>query len=150
MSGEGGSGSSNITARLQSITLTSVLRIEPLPGQTEAVRFPDLAWISESPRVLISNQNLAGELDVTGVDKQVDVVPESQIRDEAARGGDRAYVHFQPAEETGDRVRIVMEVRIAPSDPDIPPLGLGGIAATFSRTSDDRWQVVEPPAVFGI
>jgi hypothetical protein len=147
---ENGPGSSNIIARLQSIMLTSVLRNEPLPGQAQPVRFPDLAWISDAPRVLVSEENVPGQLDVAGIDKPVDLVPESGIREEAARSGDRAYVRFQPAEHTDNQIRIAMEVRIAPSDPDIPPLGLGGIVATFAQRSDDQWEVIEPPAVFGI
>jgi len=130
--------------------LTRVLRQQPLPGQAQPVGFPDLAFVPESPSVLISDANTTAQLDVVDVGKPVEIVPESEIREAAARTGDRAYVRFQPAEEIEGQIRIVMEVRIAPTQPDLQPLGLGGISATFTRDPGDDWEVTEPPAVFGI
>ena len=150
MSGEAASGSRNIITSLQSIMLTSVLRQQPLPGQTQPVWFPDLAFITESPSVLISDANISGQFDIVGIDKPVEFVSESEIREAAARSGDRAYVRFQPAEEVDGKIRIVMEVRMAPTEPDLHPLGLGGIRATFARRPDGDWEVTEPPAIFGI
>jgi hypothetical protein len=148
--GEAASGSRDIITSLQSILLTCVLRRQPLPGQTQPVWFPDLAFITESPSVLISDSNLTGQFDIVGIDKPVEFVPESRIREAAARSGDRAYVRFQPAEEVDGQIRVVMEVRIAPTEPDLQALGLAGIRATFARGPDGNWEVTEPPAVFGI
>ena len=129
---------------LQSLLLTSVLRQTPLSGQSEPVHFPDLAFLTEAPAVLVSEDNVPGELALEGVDQAVEVVPESEIRD-AARSGDRAYVRFQPAEQIDGRTRIRMEVRMAPREPEIPPLGLGAVSATFVRRPDGTWEVTEPP-----
>jgi hypothetical protein len=150
MSEEDATGSRGIINQLQSIMLTNVLRKQPLPGSNQPVHFPDLAFITESPEVLISEDNITGQLDVVGIDKPVKVVPESEIREAATRSGDRAYIRFQPTEEMDGKIRIVMEVRIAPTEPDIHPLGLGGIRATFARRPDGDWEVTEPPVVFGI
>ena len=150
MSGEAAGGSRELITRLQSILLRSVLRQQPLPGQTQPVWFPDLAFLTESPSVLISDANITGQFDIVGIDKPVEIVPESEIREAAARSGDRVYVRFQPAEEVEGQIRIVMEVRIAPTEPDLQPLGLGGIRATFTRKPDGNWEVTEPPTVFGI
>jgi hypothetical protein len=130
--------------------LTSVLRQQPLPGQTQPVWFPDLAFLTESPSILISDANIPGQFDIVGLDKPVEFVPESEIREAAARSGDRVYVRFQPAQEVEGQIRIVMEVRIAPTEPDLQPLGLGGIRATFTRKPGGSWEVTESPAVFGI
>jgi hypothetical protein len=76
------------------------------------------------------------------------VVKDSEIRDLAVKAGDRAYVRFQPAEQKAGQIQIVMEVRIAPAEPDITPLGLGGISATFVETNEGEWEVVGTPTVF--
>jgi len=149
VSGEADDVSRNIIAMLQSIMLTSVLQQQPLPGQTQPVRFPDLAFITESPTVLISIDNVVGQFNAADIDKPVEVLLESEIREAAAKSGDRAYIRFQPTEERDGQVRIVLEVRIAPKEPDIQPLGLGGIRATFTRRPSGDWEATEPPVLFG-
>lgn len=150
MSAKDGTGLPETIARLESIVLESVLQRQPLPGLSEPTWFPDLAWITKAPTVLVSDENVPGALSVTEADQKIEVMQDSSIRDAAAKSGDRAYVRFQPAEQTGGRIRIVMEVRIAPAEPDIKPLGLGGISATFVETNEGEWTVSEPPTIFGI
>jgi hypothetical protein len=139
-----------VITQLQSIMLSSVLRQRPLPGLTQPVRFPDLAFITDAPTVLISDDNVPSKLDTADFDRPVKVMPETEIRAEAGKSGDHAYVRFQPAEEMGDQIRIVMEVRLAPTESYIQTLGLGGIRATFAQRPDGNWQAIEPPAMFGI
>jgi hypothetical protein len=112
------------------------------------VWFPDLAWITEAPTVLVSDENVPAHLPITDANPTVEVVKDADIREQAAKTGDRAYVRFQPAEQKAGQIRIVMEVRIAPAEPDITPLGLGGISTTFVETSEGKWEVVEPHTVF--
>lgn len=137
-------------ARLESVMLESVLQRQPLPGRTDPVWFPDLAWITESPTVLVSDENIPDHLPITDTDTRVKVLPNAEIREAATEAGDRAYVLFQPPEASPGQIRITMEVRIAPAEPDIQPLGLGGISATFVESSAGEWTVPEPPAVFAM
>lgn len=150
MSQQGDDSLQDTIAQLQSIMLSCVLHQRPLPGLTRPVQFPDLAFITEAPAVLISDDNVPSEFDAEDFDRPVKVMPESEIREEATRAGDHAYVRFQPAEELDGQIRIVMEVRIAPVEPDIQTLGLGGIRATFVRQPNGDWEAAEPPAMFGI
>jgi hypothetical protein len=135
--------------QLQSIVLKAVLQRLPLPGRSEPIWFPDLAWITEAPTVLVSDANVPGHLPITDTEPNVNVVRDADIREEAARAGDKAYVYFQPAERNDEQIRIVMEVRIAPAEPDITPLGLGGVSATFVETNGE-WTVSEPPVIFAM
>ena len=137
-------------SQLQSTLLTSVLRQQPLPGGDAPVRFPDLAWIIDPPTLLVAAENIAGELKLAETGKATTIMPEAEIRNLAAREGDHAYVYFQPASEQDNQITLVIEVRLAPSEPDIKPLGLGGIRARFARTPSGTWEVAEPPAVFGV
>jgi hypothetical protein len=150
MSAQDGTGVAETIARLQSVMLESVLLRQPLPGRSEPVWFPDLAWITEAPTILVSDDNVPAHLPIADTDPRVDVVPDADIREAAVRAGDKAYVYFQPPKQTGEQIGIVMEVRIAPAEPELTPLGLGGIAATFVRATEGAWEVREPPAIFGI
>lgn len=141
------SGMRDTIARLQSVMLESVLSRQPLPGSSDPVWFPDLAWITEAPSVLVSAENVPDPEPLTSVRGNVIVSPEAEIRDVAKREGDRTFVHFTPPETSAGSIRLTMEVRMAPTEPDLLTLGLGGITATFVE-SNGEWTVTEPPAAF--
>ena len=142
--------SQDIITRLQSVLLTSVVEEQPLPGQAEPVRFPDLAFITQASKVLVSDEEVSGQLDVSGIDKPAEILPLAEIREEASQSGDRFYIQFRPAREQEGQITIVIEVRMAPTEADLLPLGLGGIQATFVQKPDGRWEVIDLPVLYGI
>jgi hypothetical protein len=147
MAGHDESGMRDTIARLQSVMLESVLTGQPLPGSIDPLWFPDLAWVTEAPSVLVSAENIPDPEPFSSITGNVIVTPEAEIRDVAKQEGDRTYVHFTPPETSEGRIRLTMEVRMAPTEPDLLTLGLGGITATFVE-SNGSWVVGEPPAAF--
>lgn len=142
--------SQDTITRLQSVLLTSVVEELPLPGQTEPVRFPDLAFITQASKVLVSDDAVSGQLDVSSIEKPVEITPLAAIREEASQSGDHFYVQFRPTKEQEGQITIVIEVRMAPAEADLKPLGLGGIQATFVQQPNGRWEVIDPPVLYGI
>jgi hypothetical protein len=140
----------DIITQLQSVMLKSVVQEVPLPGQTEPVRFPDLAFIKEAPKITVSEDNISGQLDTSAIEKPVEIGPLSELREKAAKSGDQFFVYFPPANEQEGRITIVMELRMAPTEVNIQPLGLGGIRATFTQKTGGNWEVVDPPVIYGI
>jgi hypothetical protein len=138
-----------IVDRLRATMLRAVLAQQPLPGAASPIRFPDLAFITEAPRLLIASDNLSEHFDPGDPGKPVELVADARLRALAEREGDLPYIYFQPADWSDDQVHIVMEVRIAPNQPDLLPLGLGGISATFARTNGG-WAVVDGPVVMAM
>jgi hypothetical protein len=138
-----------IVEQLRATMLRAVLAQEPLPGSERPISFPDLAFITGAPRLLIASDNLSEQFDPGDPGKPVEVVPHPDLRARAEREGDLPYVYFQPAEWLDERVRIAFEVRMAPTQPDLRPLGLGGISATFAPDNGD-WVVVDGPTVMAI
>lgn len=74
---------------LQSTLLSKLLRGAPLPGQTKPVHFPDLAFITEAPTVLVAAEETVGSLQLQDVGQRLEIVPEEEIRERAFRSGDR-------------------------------------------------------------
>jgi hypothetical protein len=138
-----------IVEQLRATMLRAVLAQQPLPGSERPISFPDLAFITSAPRLLIVDDNLSAQFDPGELGRPVEVVIQAEVRARAEREGDLAYVYYQPAEWLNERVRIAIEVRMAPTQPDLRPLGLGGISATFAQTDGD-WIVVDGPTVMAI
>lgn len=139
-----------VVTQLQRIMLRSILKHEPLPGQSATVSFADLAHITERDTVFVSDKNVGSDLKVEGIGKQIEVLPEEKIRKKATESGDLPYVHFRAADYKDDQVRLIMDIRIAPPEADIQTLGLGAISATFHRTDDGRWEVHQQPDVIAM
>lgn len=139
-----------IISELQRVMLQSVLQRKPLPGQSAPVSFADLAYITERDTVYISDKNVDSHLTLKGTSKQVEVLPESQIRKKAENSGDLPYVHFRQTDYKDDQVRLIMDVKIAPPEADVQTLGLGAISVTFHRTDAGRWEVRQQPGVIAM
>jgi hypothetical protein len=135
--------------QLQATLLSKLLLGAPLPGQTQPVHFPDLAFITEAPTVLVAAEETVGSLQLQDVGKRLEIVPETEIRERATRSGDCVFVRFHAAERIGDNVRIRMDVVMAPAEADVHSLGLGAISATFVRNpgEGESWIAAEPPSV---
>lgn len=139
-----------IITQLQRVMLQCILKREPLPGQSAPVSFADLAYITDRDTVFLSAENVESHLTLKGTGKDLEVVPESKIRIKAEGSGDLPYVHFRPADYNDDQVRLIMDIRIAPSEANIQTLGLGAISVTFHRTDEGRWEVRQQPGVIAM
>lgn len=139
------SDSTSDVSKLQSSLLSSVVHQVPLSGQQVVPHFPDLAFILESPKILVSDENVSGKLHLDDLGRPADIVPEQRILEEARSAGDVPYVRFRTPEVREGRIRITMEVRMAASQAAVTPLGLGAITAIFVRRQDGTWEVAEPP-----
>ena len=150
MSGNQAGPSAETIQTLQQIVLRSVLLREPLPGTDQSVWFPDLAFITQSPAILIADDHVAGDLAVPEIDKPLRSLSEEAIRDAASREGDLAFLRFRPTEPLDSQIRVTVEVCLAPGDPQIPPLVLGGLQATFAQQPDGTWLATDPPTLFAV
>lgn len=138
-----------IVEELRARLLGSLLNQEPLPGTAQPVRFPDFQYIQDAPRLLIADDNLSESFAAPDVGKPIELMNEAEVKDLAQAEGDRFYVYFQPASWSNGQVRISLEVRMAPSQADVLPLGLGGVSAVFEER-DGEWVVVEGPITMAI
>lgn len=129
---------------LQQQLLVAVLTQTPLPGQSEALRFPDLAMILERPEKIVSRENLSGEPD-PGI--LVTFLTADELQELARREGQVPALQFREAELLDDRIRLALELRVWFAD--VEPLPLGAVIATFAETSDAGWRVIDQPAALG-
>lgn len=139
-----------IITELQRVMLQCVLKREALPGQPAPVSFADLAYITERDTVFVSEENVDSHLTLKTTGKHLEIVPESKIRKKAKDSGDLPYVHFRPPDYSDDQVRLIMDIRIAPSEANIQTLGLGAISVTFHRIDEGRWEVRQQPGVIAM
>ncbi len=130
---------------LQTLLLSCLLDDDPLPGTDRSIVFPDFQYIRDADRLLIARDNLGPDFSLPEPVKPVEQdSAEAQIKGQAQAQGDRFYVYFQPVRWAGDRAQVALEVRLAPSQEDVLPLGLGGVSAVFEE-QDGEWRVVEGP-----
>jgi hypothetical protein len=138
-----------VLAHLQQALLAAVLSRQALPGSDRPVALPDLQFVLGGEGVALAEENLASRGLGEGLGRPVRVLTPAELRQEAERRGEIAYLRFQPAEKDDDSIRLTLEARIARSDPSEPQLGLSGVQARFVEVSG-RWQVAEEPALFAI
>jgi hypothetical protein len=130
-------------AELQRLLLGAVLRGDMLPGSNEPLRFPDLSFVLAQPEILLVDENLAGVPELDDPPKPIRVVSADELEAER-EGDDLVYLHFGPADERDDGVRIALEARIRSGREARPAMGLGGVLARFERVGSG-WQLAEPP-----
>jgi hypothetical protein len=138
-----------VLGHLQETLLRAVLSRGSLPGGRRPVEFPDLSFVLRQPTVLLSNENLARSVSLEGSPVPVRVLSQEAIVEEARERGDTAYLRFQPAQQEGDAVIVTLEARIAPQDPGVHALGLGGVQVRFQQV-DGRWETVNEPRFFAM
>ena len=126
--------------RLQESVLRAVLSRTPLEGRTEILHFPDLDAVLGEPEALVSATNLAGPLKL---DLPMRILDDAALSEFARERDHFPYLCFAPAECDGERVRLVLELRIAFSDLDA--LRLGIVSVTAERGIGEKWRVVDTP-----
>jgi hypothetical protein len=139
--------SEEVLAHLQQALLAAVLNRQALPGSDRPVALPDLQFVLGGEGVALAEENLVSRSVVVGLARPVRVLRPEELRQQAERRGEFAYLRFQPAEKDDDSVRLTLEARIARPDPSEPELGLSGVQARFVEVSG-RWEVAEEPAFF--
>lgn len=75
------------------------------------------------------------------------ILPLEVLLDEAHARGDLVYLHFQPAEIEGRTIRLTLQARIAPRDPQQRTLGLSGTQARFREVAG-QWEALDEPILF--
>ena len=129
-------------AELQTRLLASVLTGVPLPGATEPLSFPDLAFLQRSTPVLLLDRNLAGPLGAGA--RVVRVLSAAELEREARARPGAAYLEFQAPELGPDAVGLTLHGRVhAPVGHGT--LGLSSVHVRFRRVQG-RWEAADPPA----
>jgi hypothetical protein len=136
--------SSDDLLELQRTVLKAVLLRQPLPGNSEPVRFPDLSFVLRHPVIFLVDENLAGPISIEAAPEPISVVSMEQLLQEVPKYGDVAYLRFQPAGLNGDTVSLTLEAKIATSEQNKKMLGLSSIHVTFSRVGN-AWKVIDDP-----
>lgn len=139
--------SDEVLGQLQELLLKTVLLEQKLPGFDELVRFPDLSFLLQASPVILVDENLANSISFLEISIPVCILSQETLLEEVARRGNVPYLHFQPAEVEGSKVRLTLESRIRSDDPNQYVLGLSVIQVTFQKISD-IWQVVDEPILF--
>jgi hypothetical protein len=117
---------------LQDLLLERVLTSVALPGRTSPLSFPDLAYVTRSEQRLVLSDGYHGASELVTV---VDSIP-SQAAD-----GQTGFLRFEPAQQDGEHVTLRLRVLLA--FPDVDPLPLGELVASFAPEGD-AWTTVEP------
>jgi hypothetical protein len=138
-----------VLAHLQQSLLTAVLSRKALPGSDRPVALPDLQFVLGGEAIALAEENLVSRSVVEGLARPVRVLRPEELRQEAERRGEFAYLRFQPAEKDDDSIRLTLEARIARADPSEPQLGLSGVQTRFVEVGGD-WEVAEDPAFFAV
>jgi hypothetical protein len=128
-------------AETQTILLRAAVQQVPLPGQAYVLRFPDLPAAMEPAPARLSDEHLAPA--VTPGD-QFEVMEANQLAALAAERGAFGYLRFQAPEIRPDCIRLSLQVCMA--FPDVEPLPLGALVASFARDEKSQWTTMEPTA----
>ena len=136
-----------VLAYLQEAMVEAVLLQRNLPGGDWPVVLPDLGCLLREDRVLLADENLAETVSFSGAPVSVHVQSLDAIREQARALGQVAFLHFQPAEICESVIRITLQAKIAPQDPDQRALGLSGIQVQFEEKADG-WQAAAGPVFF--
>jgi len=136
-----------VLGQLQELFLKAVLLGQKLPGLNQVVQFPDLPFLLQESTVNLIDENLANSVSITKITVPVRILSQEALLEEAHEEGDIAYLRFQPPEMEDSTVRLTLEARIFPQNPNQPVLGLSGIQVTFHRILG-IWQVVNEPILF--
>ena len=139
--------SDEVLGQLQELLLKAVLLGQKLPGLNQVVQFPDLPFLLQESTVTLIDENLANSVTITKITVSVRILSQEALLEEAHEEGDIAYLRFQPPEMEDNTVRLTLEARICPQNPNQPVLGLSGIQVTFHRILG-IWQVVDEPILF--
>ena len=121
-----------------------MLLSQSLPGYSQPISFPDLSFVLGHSEIFLVDEHLSGPMSIEGSPKPIRILSNEALLAEAQRHGDISYLRFQPPEVNGDTVRVTLEARIAPSDPNKGILGLSSIHVSFSRVAD-AWKVADGP-----
>lgn len=117
---------------LQDLVLEHVLTSVALPGQAAPLSFPDLQYVLQSEeRVLLSDGYRGASERVVVVDSIAARAADEQI----------GFLHFEPSQEQGGHLTLRLRVLLA--FPDVEPLPLGELIATFAPKGTG-WTTVEP------
>jgi len=137
----------DVVRRLQEMLLSAVLLRRPMPGSDRPLVLPDLEFVLRQGSVILTNENLSGRLSVEGLPKPLQILSPAEVRAKAEGEGDLAYVRFRPPSREDTVIRITLEARIAPRDPERVVLGLSGVQVDFQEV-DGEWEVAGEPAFF--
>lgn len=119
---------------LQDLMLERVLEGAPLPGKERALSFPDLAYVTRSGEPLVLADGYLG--DSTKVRK---VTNEELLQ--ISESGETGFVEFQSPTESEEGTTLRMRVLLGL--PDVEPLPLGELVATFALHGE-AWTTVDP------
>ncbi len=133
--------------QLQELLLAAVLAGHALPGGTRPVQFPDLSFVTNQPRIIVVDENLAGPISIASAPKPVEILSREAFEAPASRLADVAYLRFQPPQLEESTVQLTLEAKIAPRNPGQPALGLSGVQVTFQKVAG-LWRVIEEPRFF--
>jgi len=139
--------SDEVLGQLQELLLNAILLGQELPGIDQSVRFPDLPFLLRESTVTLIDENLANSVSAEEILVPVRILSLEALLEEAHAQGDIAYLRFQPLEIEGDTVRLTLEAKVCPHDPNQSVLGLSGIQVTFQKVSGN-WQVAKEPILF--
>jgi hypothetical protein len=133
--------STEVIKQLQETLLTAVLMHKPLPGSDQPLNFPDFSFIERQPVIYVVNENLAGPISIEGLPKPLHILSRDDLQQEARKHGDLTYFYFHPLAKENSAVRLTLEAKLIPQNPEHYALGLGGIQVTFHEV-DGRWEAL--------
>lgn len=143
------SPSDEVIRDLQEMLLKAVLLVQRLPGCNQPIIFPDLSFILNQPTIVLINENLAGTVSIEESPKPVCILSQEALLQEASTQGDINYLRFQTPIVEDNAVRLTLEAKIAPRDPEQRTLGLGGIQVKFQEV-EGQWEAADEPIFFAI
>ena len=135
--------SDEVLRHLQELILKAVLTGQPLPHSARPLNFPDISYIMGHSSIYLSNENLFGTTSIEGLPKPLRILSPEELSQEAREQGDLAYLLFRPPEKEDNSVRLTLEGRIAPRDPQQRMLGLSGVQVRF-REDGGEWKPDDP------
>lgn len=133
---------------LQEKLLRAVVFSETLPGGDQPLLFPDLHFILSQEIIFLSEDNLASTFNIAEFQMPMRVMSQSDLQQKASLQGDLVYLRFQPPAVEENIVRLTLEMKLIPRNPDQQVLGFGGVQARFQKNS--RWEIIEEPILFAM
>lgn len=117
---------------LQDLLLECSLTSVALPGRSAPLSFPDLAYVVRADERLLLADGYHGASELVTVVESIAA---------HAADGQTGFLHFEPPQAHGDHVTLRLRVLLA--FPDVEPLPLGELVASFAPEGTG-WTTVEP------
>ncbi|REL38189.1 hypothetical protein DYD21_06155 [Rhodohalobacter sp. SW132] len=137
--------------KLQSMLLSSLIQQTTLPGMSEPIQFPDILHLRNQDIIYVSSENIKADLLRESLPNlEIEILNETMLKSKAVENRDIYYLSLRKPTVTENEIRIISDLKMCPSEKNIPPLSLGAVLIIFQQNSAGEWIVNDSPSAIAM